>query len=172
MQEKFISIGKIINFHGIQGEVKIGYTKGKENQLLSEKFLYLKKDNAYKKFSISKLRFHKNIAIVKFEEINSINEAMDYKAELIYIPIENLRNNLETDEFLIDDLIGMNAFENSSKKLIGKIKYINKQNLSDLLVIQDENNKEYLVPFVKELVPIVDIDEKKVFINAIEGLLD
>ena len=101
----------MINFHGIQGEFKLGYSKGKENQLLGEKFFYLKIDESFKQFNISKIRFHKNIAIVKLAEFNSINEVIEYKGHSIYIPIDNLRNNLEEDEFLVDDLIGLDAID-------------------------------------------------------------
>ena len=69
MQNKYISIGKITNFHGINGEVKVGYTKGKEHQLLGEKFFYVKRDDNYEKLNLSKIRFHKNVALIKFEEI-------------------------------------------------------------------------------------------------------
>ena len=172
MQNKLISIGKILNFHGISGEIKVGYSKGKENQLLSEKFFFLKTDEDFKQYTISKIRFHKNIAIVKLKEINSINEAIELKGQAIFIPIENLRNNLEEDEFLIDDLIGLNAYKESDNSLIGTIIYINKQGNSDLLVIKSEQDKQFMVPFVKELVPLIEIENKKVFINAIEGLID
>ena len=61
MQEKLISIGKIINFHGIAGEVKVGYTKGKEHQLLGENAFFVQKDGEYKELTLSKIRFHKNV---------------------------------------------------------------------------------------------------------------
>ncbi|MCR4880868.1 MAG: ribosome maturation factor RimM [bacterium] len=171
MQEKLISIGKITNFHGIAGEVKVGYSKGKEKQLLGEKTFYVKKDGAYKELSLSKIRFHKNVAIIKFKEFSSINDVMDYKGCNVFIPIENLRNNLEEDEFLVDDLVGVDAFDNEDN-FVGKVEFIDKQGSSDLLGIKNSEGKEFLVPFVKALVPIVDLDNKKVVINAIEGLLD
>ncbi len=171
MEEKFISIGKITNFHGIMGEVKVGYSKGKEHQLLSENFFYLKQDNSYIKLEVSKLRFHKNIAIIKFKEINSINEAVEYKGQALYVPVENLRKTLEEDEFLVDDLIGTEAY-NQNGELIGKVDCINKQGSSDLLSIKNFENKEFLIPFVKELVPNVDLTNKKITINAIEGLIE
>lgn len=172
MHNKFVSIGKILNFHGIQGEFKVGYSKGKENQLLTEKFFYLFLDNEYKKFTIEKLRFHKNIAIIKLVEINSINEAIEYKGQSLFIPIENLRNNLDNDEFLVDDLVGVEVINNYTNELIGKISYIQKQGNSDLLAIKNEAGNEYLVPFVKDLVPVIDLDNQKIYINAIEGLID
>ena len=171
MQEKYVSVGKIINFHGINGEVKVGYTKGKEHQLLGEKSFFIKIDNEYKKLNIAKIRFHKNAALIKFEEINSINDAVEYKGCAIYTPLENLRKNLEEDEFLVDDLVGKNVY-NLKEEYIGKIFCINKQGSSDLLSIKNDNGKEFFVPFVKELVPVVDLAQNKIYINAIEGLIE
>ncbi len=171
MQEKYISIGKITNFHGINGEVKVGYTKGKEHQLLCEKCFFVKNENSYQKLNLSKIRFHKNIALIKFEEINSINDTMLYKGKTLFVPIENLRKNLEEDEFLVDDLVGKNVY-NLNDVFLGKISCINKQSASDLLCIKKVDGKEFFVPFVKELVPTVDLKNNKIYINAIEGLID
>ena len=171
MQGKYISIGKIINFHGIAGEVKVGYTKGKEHQLLGEKTFFVKVENDYKKLELSKIRFHKNNALIKFVEINSINDALEYKGAVLYTPVESLRKSLEEDEFLVDDLIGMQAFDTNGN-LVGKVVAINKQGSSDLLSIENDEKKEFYVPFVKELVPAVDLENRTISINAIEGLLD
>ena len=171
MQGKYISIGKIINFHGILGDVKVGYTKGKEHQLLGEKYLFVKKDGDFLKLEISKIRFHKNTALIKFVQINSINEAQEYKGCAIYTPVENLRKNLEEDEFLVDDLVGAQAF-NLQGDLVGVVSAINKQGSSDLLSVKNNEGKEFFVPFVKELVPTVDLADNKIIINAIEGLIE
>ncbi|MCQ2957429.1 MAG: ribosome maturation factor RimM [Candidatus Gastranaerophilales bacterium] len=171
MSDNYISIGKITNFHGIAGEVKVGYTKGKEHQLLGEDIFYIKKDNAFQKLTLSKIRFHKNTALIKFEEINSINEALEFKGCILYLEKESLKNTLEEDEFLVDDLIGANAY-NQNSELIGIVDCINKQGFSDLLSIKNNEGKSFLVPFVKELVPTVDLENKKIVINAIEGLIE
>ena len=82
-----------------------------------------------------------------------------------------MRKNLEEDEFLVDDLVGKNVY-NLKEEYIGKIFCINKQGSSDLLSIKNDNGKEFFVPFVKELVPVVDLAQNKIYINAIEGLIE
>ena len=171
MQKKLISIGKILNFHGITGEAKVGYTKGKEKQLLGEKIFFVQKDNEYKELTLSKIRFHKNAAIIKFKEFSQINDVLEYKGCNICIPVDALRNTLEEDEFLVDDLVGVDAFD-TENNFVGKVDCINKQGSSDIIVIKNEQDKEFLVPFVKALVPVVDLTNKKIVINAIEGLLE
>ena len=79
---------------------------------------------------------------------------------------------MDEDEFLIQDLIGLNAFDNSDD-FIGIITDVKTSSGNDLLCIkpEDETKSEILIPFAKELVPIVDIKKKKVVIKPIEGLL-
>lgn len=169
--EDLISIGKILNFHGIQGEARIGYTANKEHQLIAIKNVYAVKDSKIVPLTIEKIRFHKTIAIVKFKEISSVNEIAELKGARIKVPKEKIAAYLEKDEYYIDDLIGLDAFDTNNNYL-GKIVNIISTYEEDLLEIKDQNNLKHLVPFVKELVPEVFIKEKKVIINKIPGLFE
>ena len=81
----YISIAKILNFHGINGELKLGFTKGKDEQIAHLKEVFLLIDGEYKTFKISSVRFHKQFAIMKLKEFNNINEILQFKGENIYI---------------------------------------------------------------------------------------
>jgi len=170
MEKNFISIGKITNFHGISGEAKVGYTQGKEHQFLGETTFYIRNENEFLPLTLDKIRFHKNTAIIKFKELNSVNEVLEYKGKLLYLPMESLRNNLENDEFLVDDLVGVKVFDENGNE-IGVVDCIDKHGGNDLLSIKN-NDKKFLVPFVKALVPTVDLQNGKIVIHAIEGLVD
>ena len=63
MNNKLISIGKILNFHGIKGEVKAGFTAGKESLLKSLKQVFVFQNNVKTAYDIESVRFHKNFAI-------------------------------------------------------------------------------------------------------------
>ena len=172
----FISIAKITNFHGIKGEVKVGYTKGKEKQLQSLKEIFLQKDSAAKnseliKLHIQSVRFHKNFAIMKFKGFDSLNEVLEFKNMILKIPKNLVSQALDTDEYLISDLVGMQAFDKNDE-YIGDIIAISDAAGSDLLEIRDKEKKIHLVPFVKELVPAVDTKNKKILINNIDGLIE
>ena len=60
-----LSIGKILNFHGLKGEAKVGYSLGKENQLKSLRKVLVEKDGELKPLQIAQVRFHKKAAIIK-----------------------------------------------------------------------------------------------------------
>ena len=64
MKNSFVSIGKILNFHGVKGEAKLGYTKNREEFLSRVKFVYLKTGDEYKELEITNLKFTPKCAIV------------------------------------------------------------------------------------------------------------
>jgi len=165
-----ISIGKILNFHGIKGEVKLGYTKGKEEQLQNLKVVYAKKENENIELTIDAIRFHKGFAIVKFKEVNSINEVMELKGSILYTGKEVVSGELKEDEYLTSDLKGLEVFDTDGVKL-GFVTGVSENGATDLLSVRIRDNSTHLVPFVKELVPLVDIENKKIVVKNIDGLI-
>jgi len=166
---KLISIGKVLNFHGIKGEIKMGFTAGKENLIKSLKQVFIYVDNIKVKFDIESVRFHKNFAIVKLKQINSVNEVMNIKGLLVHTTEDILKSKLQDDEYLISDLVGLDAFDTDGNRL-GVVVSLGENNASDLIQVKKANGLTFVVPFVKELVPIVDLQNKKLMINLIDGL--
>lgn len=169
---KFISVGKILNFHGIKGEAKVGYSKNQLEFLMSLDSVFIKNENEYTEFKISSIRQNKNFLLVKFEDINSINDILPYKGSLLFVEEEVVRENLEEDEFLIDELVGLEIFDITNDKKLGFVVGVSNNGASDLLSVKTNSKKICLIPFVKAIVPAVDIKNKKIMINNIEGLLE
>src|SRR5574344_1374968 len=115
--EKYVSVGKILNFHGIQGEAKVGYSKNQEDFLESLDTVFVQKNGKYLEFHIKNIRFHKGTAIVKFDGIDEINDIIPYKGCLVFVEKTFIRENLEEDEFLIDELTGLDVFDADGNKL-------------------------------------------------------
>lgn len=168
---EYISVGKILNFHGIQGEAKVGFSKNQQDFLKSLKHVYIKKDSDYVKTEVSGIRFNKSFALMKFKGINSINDLIPYKGCLIFIEETFIRENLGEDEFLIDELTGLDVVDLNDKK-IGVVVGVSNNGTNDLISVKSKTKKISLVPFVKELVPKVDIKNKKITVNNIEGLIE
>ena len=168
---KFISVGKILNFHGIQGEAKVGFSKNQQDFFLSLENVFVKVDNDYKKLKITRSRLNKTFAIVKFEGINSINDLISLKGCLLFVEEETIRENLEEDEFLIDELVGLDVFDVEGAKL-GFVVGVSNNGATDLLSVKTKTKKVCLIPFVKAIVVDVSLKDKKVVINNLEGLLE
>lgn len=166
----YVSVGKILNFHGIQGEAKVGFSKNQEDFLAKLKFVYIKSKDVYEKFDVS-VRFNKTFALIKFKGINSIEELIPYKGCFIYVEDSTIRESLAEDEFLTDELIGLDVYD-LNDKLVGTVIGVSNNGVNDFLSVKSPTKKISLVPFVNDLVPSVDIKSKKVIVNNIEGLIE
>ena len=164
-----ISVGKILNFHGVKGEVKMGFTAGREALIKKLKQVFIFVDNVKTTFDVESVRFHKNIAIIKFKQINSIDEVMSVKGLLVHVTEGTLKSGLQNDEFLIKDLIGLIVVDTNGND-IGTVSDIGENKASNLIEIKKSNGLKFMVPFVKEWVPVVDINNKKIVVNMINGI--
>ncbi|HNW26266.1 MAG TPA: ribosome maturation factor RimM [Candidatus Gastranaerophilaceae bacterium] len=169
--DKYVSVGKILNFHGIQGEAKVGFSKNQADFLKSLKSAFIKFENEYKLFKISSVRFNKNFALIKFQGINSINELIPYKNCLIFVERQTAREKLEENEFLIDELTGLDVFDQNNEN-IGIAVGVSNNGINDFISVKSKSKNICLVPFVKALVPEVDIKNKKIIVNNIKGLIE
>lgn len=169
---KYVSVGKIVNFHGIKGEAKVGYSKNQQDFFTSLDTVYLKDKDNYTSLRILSAKPLKNMMIVKFEGIDSINDILELKGKLLFVEESVIRENLNEDEFLIDELVGLEVFDNENGQKLGFVIGVSNNGASDLISIKTNSKKISLVPFVKAIVPIVDIKNKKIMINNIEGLLE
>ena len=163
---KYISVGKILNFHGIQGEARVGYSKNQQDFFLSLNKVFVKKDNEYLPLSIISVRPNKNVLIVRFEGINSINDIIPYKGSLLFVEETVVRESLD------EELVGLNVYDNDNGDKLGFVIGVSNNGASDLISIKTNSKKVCLVPFVKAIVPVVDIKNKKIMINNLEGLLE
>jgi len=169
--EELLSVGKILNFQGIKGEVKAGFTEGNEKLFSEIKEIYAVKDSEIRKLDIERSRFHKKFVIIKFRQINSVDEAVELKGWLLKLPKEELTKYLEEDEYYVSDLIGLKAYDTDGNYL-GEISGVMNIKEQDVLFIKNSEGKEHMVPFKKEIVPELDMEQGKVVINKIEGLIE
>ena len=109
---------------------------------------------------------------MKFEEFESINDVLPYKGFLLFANEQVIRQTLNEDEFLIDELVGLDVFDSENGEKLGFVVGVSNNGASDLISVKTKSKKVCLVPFVKAIVPIVDIKNKKIEINNLEGLLE
>lgn len=157
-----VFIGDIVNTHGIKGELRIlSDFKYKEAVFKENQKLYIGKRK--QEVVIKTYRKHKVFDMVTFVGVDSINEAIAFKGDEVFVK----REDLIIDGYVDEDIIGLEVY--SDDKLVGIVEDIIK-NKQEILLIKG-NNKNHMVPFVEELVR-VDLENKKINVKAIEGLLD
>lgn len=153
----FIRVGKIINVHGIKGEVKIFPLTDDINRFYSLKKVYLEQENSILPLTISNIRIHKNVVLASFNEIVDRNQAEQYKGLFIIINREDAIE-LSENQYFISDLIGIKVYSPEGN-LIGNIKDILQTGPTDIYVIET-NNKDVLVPALKDIFKEIDIYKK------------
>ena len=150
MKNNFISIGKILNFHGVKGEAKLGYTKNREDFLLQLSTVFVENNGEYKELIVEHIKFTPKCGIIKFKGIDSLNDILIYKGCLIFVDEKSARDNLEEDEFLIDELVGLNVYDGDTR--VGSIVGVSNNGANDLLSVKTNSKNVCLVPFVKAIV--------------------
>lgn len=159
---ELIKIGKIVNTHGIKGELRLlSKFPYKDKIFIKGMNIYIDKEN---KEVINTYRKHKSFDMITMEGYSNINEVLKYKGKSVYVNKEDIKLD---NNYLDEDIIGLNAYVNDNYK--GIVTNIERYEKVVLLVIKN-NDKEYLVPY--ELIEKVDINDKKIFIKNIIGLFD
>ncbi|WP_297631427.1 ribosome maturation factor RimM [uncultured Clostridium sp.] len=158
MDEVF-NVGKIVNTHGLKGEVKvIAKTRDVNN---FKRYGYVLIND--KEVKIEGTKFQKDRVILKLEGINSIEEAETYKGTELYVLREN-EPDLDDDEFYVRDLIGMHVFDSEGEDL-GAIYDIIETKNNDVYWIRKP--KELLIPALIDIVLDIDLDEEKIVIKPV-----
>jgi 16S rRNA processing protein RimM len=169
---KWFNVGKIVNTHGIKGEIRVisttdfpeeRYAKG--NSL----FIFFSNETDPIEVKVSAHRVHKNFDLLMFEGYSNVNHVERFKGAMIKIP-EEQHGDLNEGEFYYYEIIGCSVETVDGEKL-GKIKEILSTGANDVWVIQRHGMKDALIPYIKEVVQEIDIDNKLIVIQPMEGLL-
>ncbi|MDC2976800.1 ribosome maturation factor RimM [Prochlorococcus sp. AH-736-E02] len=175
-KNEWLIIGLITSCHGINGQVKVKSLSDFEERFLVPGMRWLQKENE----TPTKIELTngfkqpgKDIFIINFKGIKTRNHAEKLKKYKILVKT-NVLPELKKDEFHLLELINMQVktLENDEYKIIGKV--INLENeKNNLLVIElFKNQKKVLVPFVRQIVPLVDKKNNFLIINPPKGLLE
>ncbi|SKA92169.1 16S rRNA processing protein RimM [Caloramator quimbayensis] len=167
--KEYLKIGQIINTHGIKGEVKIYPLTDDVKRFNKLKYVFRKIENEYVKTNVEAVKYIKQFPILKLSGIDSMNDAEKLKSEYIYIDRENAVK-LPENTYFIADLIGLDVFDNKGKAL-GKLTSVFSTGSNDVYEITAEDGKTFYIPAIKDVVSLININEGKMIINVIEGLL-
>ena len=164
---EFLEVGKIINTHGLRGDVKVVAWTDLPEDFEDIPVVYIKKKTGDEKLTVSKIKYQKNNLIVKFKEINDINEAEKYKGLIIYADREDLWE-LEDGVYYIADLIGLEVYDESGK--IGVIADVFNTGANDIYDVKRDGKKNLLLPVIDDVVKEIDIENGRVTVHVMEGL--
>ena len=158
---EYVCIGKLVNTHGIKGEVKLlSNFEYKDKAFVVGMNFYIGEDK--EKVTVNSYRHHKVFDMVTFKEYNYINDVLKFKGKLVYVLKPDLA--LDNNSILDRDYTGMNAYYEGL--LIGKVNDIIDNNGYKLMLIGTK-----YVPFNKEFISSVSVTKKELILKNVEGLL-
>jgi len=174
--DKWLIVGLITSPQGINGKIKVKSLSDFEERFTSPGTRWIQKENEPpKEFELTHgfKKPGKDFFIITFKEITNRNQAENLKGHKVLVKSDALPK-LSKEEFHLTQLVNLKVkiLENNQLITIGKVINLENEN-NNLLVIQLlKNNKEVLVPFVKQIVSVVDIEKKFIIVNPPSGLLE
>ena len=163
MKLETINVGRIVNAHGIRGEVRVQPRDGDPYFLTEFKTFYI--DG--KPVTPTANHVHKSLVLMKFPGVDDMNAALTWKDKVLYIRREDA--HLPEGEYFDDELLGVEVYDEATGDLLGEIKQVETYPASKVYTVKGE--KEYLVPAVKDaFIRSVDLDKNRMEIHLWEGL--
>lgn len=162
MYKQQLEAGKIVNTHGVRGEVKIQPWANTPDFLTGFKRFFI--DG--KPVEVISSRVHKDCVITTFEGVDGIEGAMKLKNKVVYIDRNDV--SLEEGEHFVSDLIGLTAQEADTGELLGKVTEVISLPANNVYVISGK--REILVPAVPAFIKEVNLETGVVRVTLIEGM--
>ena len=163
---KYVLIGKIVNTHGLKGEVRIlSSFKYKDRVFKNGMKIYIGKGKICE--VINSYRYHKIFDMITMDGYDNINQILKYKGEYVFINREDLI--LNDNEYLDEDIIGLKVIVDNLEK--GIVKRIDKHNKNEILVIKSDD-RDYLIPYNFDIIENVNLEKKEMVVKNIIGLFD
>lgn len=167
--EELLQVGVITSTHGVRGEVKVFPTTDDAARFKQLKHVLLDTGREMKPLEIQGVKFFKQFVILKFKEIDNINDIERYKRCPLLVERKDAVE-LKEDEYFIADMIGIQV-ETEDGEVFGTLKDVMETGANDVYVIDTEEHGEVLVPAIKECILDVDVENRKMTIHLMDGLI-
>ena len=168
MKER-LEVGQIVNTFGIKGFVKIYPYVNDIKRFDDLKTVYIKTKKEQKILEIEEVKYQKNMVLIKFKGVENVEEAN--KLRNAYVEIDRkYAIPLEEGEYFIADLLGLDVYLDTGEKL-GVLEDIYNTGSSDIYVVKNELGKQFLLPYIDEVIKKIDPENGRITVHLIEGLI-
>lgn len=168
--EDLLQVGAITQTHGLRGEVKVFPTTDDAKRFKKLKEVILDTGKEKMVLEIEGVKFFKQFVILKFKGFDDINDIERYKGKSLYVTRENAVK-LKKDEYFIADLIGIQVYD-ENEEYLGVLKDVIVTGANDVYDVALEDGRSLLLPAIKQCVLEVDMEQHKMKVHVLEGLLD
>ena len=168
--EQFLRVGVISSTHGIRGEVKVYPTTDDPERFLDLEEVILDTGREHKILEIEGVKFFKNQVILKFKGYDNINDIEKYLKKDLLVDREHAVELGENENF-IADLIDMEVVTDEGN-VLGTLTDVIETGANDVYAVKTPEGKEILLPAIRDCILDVNVDEKRMTVHVMEGLLD
>ena len=168
--EQFLRVGVISSTHGIRGEVIVYPTTDDPDRFLDLDEVILDTGREHKILEIEGVKFFKNQVILKFKGYDNINDIEKYLKKDLLVDREHAVELGENENF-IADLIDMEVATDEGK-VLGTLTDVIETGANDVYAVKTPEGKEILLPAIRDCILDVNVDEKRMTVHVMEGLLD
>lgn len=168
--EQFFRVGVITSTHGIRGQVKVFPTTDDVSRFKKGMEVILETKNARQTLVVEQVKFFKQMVILKFQGIDSINDVEQYRQCDLLVTREHAVP-LEEGQYYLADLLDMEVYEDTGDRL-GTLTDVLETGANSVYVVSDSTGKELLIPNIPDCIKAVDVEQGIMTVHLLEGLRD
>ena len=167
---EYFDVGKVVNTHGLKGEVRvISITNTPDARYsVGAHLTWFGKDGSKEELTVRSHRVHKSFDLLTFDDYFNISQVEKFVGGMLRVSEEYLLD-LPENTFYLHAIVGCKVIEESGEE-VGRVKEVLSPGANDVWVIQRQNKKDLLIPYIESVVLNVDVEEKIVTIHMMEGL--
>ncbi|MFP4973949.1 ribosome maturation factor RimM [Paenibacillus sp. CN-4] len=175
MSEQQLTVGKLVNTHGIRGEVKVlSRTDFPEVRFKAGSKLFIVPEDSKQRpveVTVESAREHKGMYILKLKDYHDINQVEKYKGSLMKVAGDDLVE-LPENEYYFHQIVGCEVYSDEDEQnAIGVITEILTPGANDVWVVKRPQGADLLIPVIGDVVLDVNVEAKRVKVHLMEGLL-
>lgn len=164
-----LEIGQIVNTFGIKGFLKVNPFVDDISRFDYLEKVYVKRNKEVKEMEVEEVKYHKNMVLLKLKGIDRVEDAELLRNSYLEVDRENAIE-LQEGEYFIADLLGLYVFDEEEKK-IGQLEDIFNTGSNDIYVVRTEEGKQLLLPAISEVIKEINLQENKIIVHLLEGLI-
>ncbi len=164
-----LEIGQIVNTFGIKGMVKVKPFTDDIRRFDELKTVYVEKNSNQTEYEIEEVKYHKDMVLIKFKGIDKVEQAEMLRNSYLTVSRDSVEK-LEEGRYYIVDLLGLEVYTDE-QTLLGTLEDIFNTGSNDIYVVKDKQGKQILLPAIQDVIKQIDIENKKIIVHLLPGLI-
>ncbi len=166
-EPSYLAVGRVLRPHGVRGELKVGILTTHPEHLSDVEILFIGPEQ--RPYRILGIRPHQNAMLIKLEGVTGREEAEAFRGALVYVSLRDAVP-LETDEYYEHQIVGVEVETDTGEWLGEVVETLTLPGANEVLIVHGPRG-EILIPVTEEVVIGFDLEEGRILIHPLPGLL-